>query len=149
MHNQIRKAIIALELLVGVCALFGGAALLIRTDGSLLRFDVASMNGVFTSFFWPGLVLTALGALQTLAAWEMRKHTRYATTLSAAAGAATVFWIAAQVVFVGPLSPQQVFFTLVGLALYTLAMELVHEGEGPHWLPTEQEVFRHHGHVSG
>ncbi len=135
MHTIIRRTLVALELLVGTLALLGGIALLVRTDGSLLRLDVAAMGGVFKTFLWPGVVLSALGVLQLAAAWEMVKHMHLATTLSALAGGCLVLWVAAQMIFIGPLSIQQALFTLIGVVMYTLAMELVHEGEGPHWLP--------------
>ena len=138
--NTMRKVILGLEAFVAVTALVGGALLMARPDGGLLKLDVAIMNGTFSSFTIPGVLLFALGALQALAAWLMARGSRYDTALSAFAGAILTLWIAAQMIFIGVGSVQQILFAAIGFAIYSLAMDLVHEGHGPHWLPTDDEL---------
>lgn len=133
--NTFRKAILGLETFVAMCALVGGTMLVIRPSGALLGLEVTQMHGVFLDYSVPGALLLGLGLLQALAAWLMQRGSRYDTALSAFAGAMLFLWIAAQVVFIGLGSPQQLIFAAIGFAIYAMAMELVHDGHGPHWLP--------------
>ena len=133
--NTIRKTILGLEAFTAICAVVGGALLVAKPDGSLLHLDIALARGVFASWLIPGALLVGLGGLQATAAAVMVKGSRYDTALSAFAGAMLTLWIAAQVVFIGLGSAQQFLFAAIGFAIFSLAMELVHEGHGPHWLP--------------
>jgi hypothetical protein len=136
--NKLRKWIQVLELFVSVSAVIGGALLVARPDGSLLKLDVGLSEGTFASWLIPGVLLIGLGFVHAGAALLMQRKNRYDTTLSAFAGAVLVIWIAAQVVFIGFTGPLlQVFMVAIGFMIYTLAMELVHEGQGPGWLPKD------------
>src|SRR4051812_36907558 len=135
--NALRKVIVGLEMFVALTALVGGVLLVARPDGGLLHLDIALARGVFSSWLVPGILLACLGALQSTAAYVMLRGSRYDATLSAFAGAMLCIWIGAQVIFIGFASVHQLVMITVGFAIFSLAMDLVHEGHGPGWLPAD------------
>jgi hypothetical protein len=139
---NIRRTLVALQLFLALCALLGGAALVARPDGSLLHLDLAQLHS-FTDYFIPGVVLLGLGMLNAVGAWLMAKERYLDTTVAAASGGTTVLWVAVQIIFMGPITVQQVFFGFIGFIVYSLATELVHEGHGPGWLPSEEKCAAH------
>lgn len=140
---NIRRALIVLQVFIALCALAGGTALVARPDGSLLHLDVAQLHAAFTTYFYPGVALLGLGMLSAVGAWLMANELYLDTTVSAASGGTVVLFVAMQVIFMGPITAQQLFFGLIGFVVYSLATELVHEGHGPGWLPSEAKCAAH------
>src|SRR5439155_15253169 len=96
-----RRIMILLELIVGVLALGGGAALVAAPSGRMLGFDVAMLHGTFRDFLWPGLCLIGMGLVQLFAAWATWRRVLWDHVASTAAGAVLILWISVQVVLVG------------------------------------------------
>jgi len=127
-----RRFIIALELIVGVLALFGGIALVVEPSGGVLGFDTTMLHGIFQSFRWPGVALIGMGLLHFAAAWTELRGWLWDHVLSAAAGVALILWISVQVVIIGFHDWTQPVFFLLGNALLYMATEMWRLGEGPH-----------------
>ncbi len=108
--------LILLQFFLGIGAMFGGGALMLAPDGSLLGMPLSVMEGApFANFFIPGLVLfTFVGlfplcvaySLWKLPSWRWpnainpfkRAHWSWAGSL--AAGAITVIWIVVELIWV-------------------------------------------------
>lgn len=108
--------LIFLQFLLGLGALFGGGALILAPDGSLLGMPLSVMQGApFVNFFIPGLILFTLVGIFPLCiacglwmrpAWTWPdainsfKSMHWSWTGSLAAGAICIIWIAVELVWV-------------------------------------------------
>lgn len=108
--------LILLQFLLGVGAMFGGGALMLAPDGSLLGMPLDVMQGApFANFFIPGLILFSLVGVFPLCAayslWKLPawtwpdainpfKRTHWAWAGSLAAGAIVVIWIVVELIWV-------------------------------------------------
>ncbi len=104
-------------------ALYGGGAMLLRPDGSLLRLAPSDMaTSLFADFFWPGMILFTVfgvgGALSTIAI--IRRHS-WGYLLAMVIGSGQIVWILAQTVLVAKPAMLQVFYLLLGVAITALA----------------------------
>ena len=75
--------------------LAGGAMLMADPSGDVMMMPVEIMNGAFTDFFIPGMILAALGFIGTASFWSVLKKHRFAwlTTAFALGGLNIWFWI--------------------------------------------------------
>lgn len=112
-------ALIALCLFAGASALFGGAALVARPDGSLLGLPVWLLeHSPFESFRVPGVLLFLFVGLGNVwAAWLHLRRYDLAAVASFASGATLVGWIIVQMIMLRSFHPLQVGSLLLGLAI--------------------------------
>lgn len=119
----IRKVVIALEVLLAVGALAGGAVLFFSPDGSAFGMPLALLeHSGFTTFLFPGLVLFVVNGLFPLAsAVATVRKLPWAAHSVMAVGALLVGWITIQVallrVFYAPLHGAYLILGLVIAAL--------------------------------
>lgn len=118
-HNQLPPAarlLIGLQALLGLGAVFGGGALMLAPDGSLLGMPLSVMQGApFADFFIPGLILFAVVGIFPLCvayslwkrpAWSWPnainpfKRTHWAWAGSLAAGVDILTWILVELFWV-------------------------------------------------
>jgi hypothetical protein len=79
----------------GAGALFGSSLLIAAPDGRLMDMPADIMHGTFSDFLIPGVILFALGILNTVAFFAVLRRTRFAWIMAATAlvGMLIWFWI--------------------------------------------------------
>lgn len=126
-----------LLLLLGTGAVYGGGALMLRSDGSLLGMPVTLLDGsCFADFFIPGSILFVVLGMWPLATayalytrpdwgWAARltpyRDLHWAWGWAMANGCATVCWIAVQLAVIRMFDPLQTAFALLGAAIMAIA----------------------------
>jgi hypothetical protein len=100
------KLSIAGLVLLGVGALAGGIALMMRPDGSVMQFDVQLLVGSpFSDFLVPGLILGGLFGVGSLVVAVMGvRRSRLAPFLAFAIGCAQMIWITVELAIIQELS---------------------------------------------
>jgi hypothetical protein len=116
-----RRWLVGLELSTGAAAVFGGAALAARPDGSLLQAKLSALEGSpFRDWRVPGVLLAALvGGGFLLAGTAELRQWRGAPELSTLAGLGLVAFEGAELAWIGP-QPLEAVFAAVGIAVATL-----------------------------
>lgn len=117
-RKLIVRSLGVLELLIGVGAVLGGAALTVTPSGALLRMPLEILHGSpFHTFLIPGLLLCfAVGGSNVVAGWLALRESR-ATAISAViAGGVLVGWMTTQIVLLGYRHPVQLLYLLGGIA---------------------------------
>ncbi|MCU7551382.1 DUF998 domain-containing protein [Chitinophagaceae bacterium LB-8] len=76
----------------GAGALVGGSLLVAAPDGSLMDMPVAIMHGSFSDFLIPGILLFALGILNTAAFFAVLRKTRFDWIMAVTALLGMLFW---------------------------------------------------------
>jgi hypothetical protein len=112
----------AFELFAALGALFGGGALVLAPDGSLMGMPLSMLAGSpFATFFVPGLLLlVVVGGCNTAAAiLAFLSHPR-AAIAGGVAGMSLMVWIAVQVQLLGYVHPLQPIMFTIGLIVLAL-----------------------------
>ncbi len=114
-----RAAVVALCMLAGLTAIGGGAALVARPDGSLVRLPLRVLaHSPFHDFLVPGLVLAlVVGVSNTLSAILHLARRRAAPVASTAAGSTLVGWIVVEMILLRSAEPLQLAYLVLGLAI--------------------------------
>jgi hypothetical protein len=116
------RALLALELVIGVTGLAGGVLLAVAPDGSLLRADPATLAGSpFSDWRLPGVLLAGLigGGFLLVGWWQWCGH-RHARESSMIAGAGLICFEAAELAWLG-FQPLEALFAAVGATVVILA----------------------------
>jgi hypothetical protein len=97
---SIARLIVALEIFLGLGALFGGGALILAPDGHLLAMPVTLLAGSpFTTFLVPGIILfTLIGVAPLMAAAITLRQQALAPLAAVAVGLALIGWITVEMV---------------------------------------------------
>ncbi len=110
----------ALEIFLGLGAVFGGGALILAPDGHLLGIPTTLLEGSpFTSFLMPGIVLFSLVGLAPLmaAAITIRRQT-LAPLAAVAVGVTLIGWISVEMlVLAGPGSLAWALYMVLGVSI--------------------------------
>lgn len=113
----------------------GGPMLAAAPDGRLMKIPVTELNGVFSSFLIPGLILTALGVLNAVAFFALLRRKASAWLWVGLALVGFAIWFAVELAVVGAKSWAQAVWglpVLVGLiAAWPLARERLHRTPPP------------------
>jgi menaquinone-dependent protoporphyrinogen oxidase len=114
-----RTLAVALCLLSGISALFGGAVLVARPDGSILGIPLSVLaHSPFSDFLVPGIVLfTVIGLGSTWAAWLQARRARNAAFASLLAGAALAGWIIVESILLRSVVSLQIAYLVLGLVM--------------------------------
>ena len=123
--------------LLGVNALFGGGALILSPDGSMIGMPPGSLgNSPFGSFLIPGIILFLFNGVFPLfiltgliwqPSWKWANALNiypdryWAWTYSVYSGIITIIWITVQLLFVPPFVLQPIFIS-VGLFILVLTL---------------------------
>lgn len=118
------KLSIAFLVLLGVGALAGGIALVMRPDGSVMHFDVQLLAGSpFTDYLVPGLILGGLFGIGSLVVAVMGvRRSRLAPFLAFAIGSAQMIWIVVELAIIQELSFLHPVFFAVGAVIAASAV---------------------------
>lgn len=122
--EQPRGLLAALCLAVGTLAVAGGALLVARPDGSLLRVPPWVLDHVpLASLTIPGVVLAlVVGAVNLIAGALVLRASRKANAAALAGGAAVLAWVATELVVLGLAHPLQLVSLLLAIAIMTEAI---------------------------
>jgi menaquinone-dependent protoporphyrinogen oxidase len=114
-----RTLAVALCLVSAVSALFGGAVLLARPDGSILGMPLSVLeHSPFHDFLVPGIVLFAVIGLGSLwATWLQARRAQNAAFASLFAGAMLAGWIIVESIMLRSFVSLQIGYLLLGLAI--------------------------------
>lgn len=126
-------ALITLQFILGIGALFGGGALVLSPDGTLLHMPVDILNdSPFHSFLFPGLILfLVLGVYPVLIAFSLiyEKPAHFAEWLnfdkaafwawshSVYIGFILIIWITVQMYLIHDIAMIHVVYIFLGLAI--------------------------------
>jgi hypothetical protein len=131
------KLLIALQMFLGVGAVFGGAALIIDPSGDMIGMPAAMLvKSPFTDFFIPGIILLlVLGICPLIAAyglitkreWAAVPFNLFATkhwswTYSLYTGFALIIWITVEAYMINAFGFVHVLYMAVGLGIQAAAM---------------------------
>lgn len=128
-HPRSRAAwfVMALELILGVGALGGGAALVLGPRGQVIPLPVAALRGSpFDTYLVPGLILFfVLGVGPLVAVGLSWQHDRWSPVLAIVTGAALLGWMIVEIAIVGYTSspPLQGIYLGIATALLFVGIE--------------------------
>lgn len=112
-------------LLVGVAAIAGGVALVVRPDGSSIGLPPKLLASTpFTSFLIPGLILLVIGLGSSIAAALVVRNTPRADGAAFLAGLVLFGWTVIQMGIVGIFTVLQLGCLIVAFAIVMLSMRL-------------------------
>ena len=124
--SRFAKAAVALDLVLSVGALAGGAALMIGPRGQIIPLAVSALQGSpFDTYFVPGMILFGvIGIGPLLAAGLVWLRHRWAPLATILVGIVLLIWLAVEIAIIGysdnpPLQPVYLLLgatiTVVGL----------------------------------
>ena len=124
--SRIARAALALDILLSLGALGGGAALMLGPRGEILPLPLSALRGSpFDTYFVPGLILFAILGLGPLAAaglvWLRHPLAPLATCV---VGVALLIWLAVEIAIIGYSDnpPLQPFYLLLGVAITVVGL---------------------------
>jgi hypothetical protein len=118
------KVAVAMLVWLGVGALAGGIALVMRPDGSVMQFDTAILAGSpFSDFLIPGLILGGLFGVGSLVVASMGlRHHPLAPFLAFGIGCAQMTWIVVQLSIIKEVSFLHPLMFVTGLVIAVAAV---------------------------
>jgi menaquinone-dependent protoporphyrinogen oxidase len=127
-----RRLLAPLCWLVGITAVLGGALLVARPDGSLLRASPGLLaHTPFATFEIPGLLLVlVVGTVHLAAGWSVAYGTRHARAVAVAAGSVLLVWILAEMALLRTAHALQLGYLGVALVVLVEALRL-HRDRAP------------------
>ena len=121
----IARLAVALEIFLGLGALFGGGALILAPDGHLLGMPTKLLAGSpFTSFLVPGIILfSCVGLAPLLAAAITIRRNGFAPLAAVAVGLTLIGWVAVEmVVLAGPGSLAWTLYLVLGSCIAAIGV---------------------------
>lgn len=79
----------------------GGTLLTFAPDGHIMKMPVEIMHGAFPNFLIPGMILTVLGILTTIAFFEVLHKSKVAWLFSLLSMGGYIIWFMAEIILVG------------------------------------------------
>lgn len=123
--HGIARLAVALEIFLGLGALFGGGALILAPDGHLLGMPTRLLAGSpFPSFLFPGIILfTLIGIAPLLAAAISFRQHALAPLAAIAVGLTLVGWVSAEMVVLAGLgSLAWTLYLLLGASIVAIGV---------------------------
>jgi hypothetical protein len=121
----IARLAIALEVFLGLGALFGGGALILAPDGDLLGMPTKVLAGSpFSSFLVPGIILfTLVGLAPVLAAAVTARRQAFAPFAAVAVGLTLIGWVSVEMVVLAGLgSLAWAFYLVLGACIAAIGV---------------------------
>ena len=132
----IARLAVALEIFLGLGAVFGGGALLIAPDGHLLGMPAKLLAGSpFASYLVPGIILFTLVGLAPLlaAAITVRRHA-FAPLAAVAVGLTLIGWVSVEMVVLAGLgSLAWALYLVLGAGIASIGVAWWRSSQSPHW----------------
>jgi uncharacterized membrane protein len=123
-HGRPRLACLGLLAFLGLGALAGGVALVLKPDGSIMQMPASMLAGSpFPDFLVPGLILGGLFGIGSFAVVELgRRDARPAPFLAFAIGCGQMIWIVVELMIIKGVSFLHPLYFGVGLAIAATAV---------------------------
>jgi hypothetical protein len=122
--TRLAKVNLALQILLSIGALGGGAVLILAPRGEIMPLPLSALAGSpFDTYMIPGLILfTVLGIGPLAAAWLITRRHPLAPVAALVVGAALITWVAVEVAIIGYSDepPLQSIYLILGV-LMTIA----------------------------
>jgi hypothetical protein len=120
------RAVLALEILLGVGALGGGLVLMIAPRGEIMPLPLSALAGSpFDTYFVPGVILFGVLGLGPLAAAVLTwmRHP-LAPVAALVVGAGLLIWVAVEVAIIGYSNepPLQAIYAVLGVSILLVAI---------------------------
>jgi hypothetical protein len=127
-------ALVAVQLFIGVGALYGGGGLVADPSGAILGMPLALLAGSpFDDFLVPGLTLLLVNGVGSLVGAALAlARVRWAGALAMALGAFLAAWIVLQVLWIGPIAWLQPLMLGSGLVEAALGWQAHRRATGRH-----------------
>jgi hypothetical protein len=138
--SRLARAVIALEVLLGIGALGGGSVLVIAPRGEIMPLPLSALAGSpFDTYLGPGLILFTVLGIGPLAAATLawRRHS-LAPFAAFAVGMALLIWIGVEIAIIGYSNepPLQAIYLVMGIAITVAALNWLGEARiGRHRSP--------------
>ena len=139
--SRIAKTALALDILLSLGALGGGAALMLGPRGEILPLPLSALNGSpFDTYLVPGLILFGvIGIGPLLAARLVWLQNRFAPPATVVVGIALLVWLAVEIAIVGysDRPPLQPVYLLLGATITTVGLVWQasgHPGDFTRWM---------------
>lgn len=114
-----RIKLIAALLLVAVSAFAGGIGLAFFNG---LNMPVENLGGIFSSYFWPGMILFfVVGGTNLLGAIMVIKNNKFSPEWSAIAGFGLLIWIYTEIYIIKEVAWLQVLYFALGIVILILS----------------------------
>src|SRR5664280_3581266 len=124
--SRVAKAALALDILLSVGALAGGAALMLGPRGEIMPLPLSALKGSpFDTFFVPGLILfSILGLGPLVAALLVWLRHPLAPLAAFVIGVGLLIWLAVEITVIGYSNdpPLQPFYLILGSAITLVAV---------------------------
>jgi hypothetical protein len=124
--RRVAKTALALDILLSLGALGGGAALMLGPRGEILPLPLSALRGSpFDTYFVPGLILFSILGLGPLAAaWLVWLRHPLAPLATCVVGGALLVWLAVEIAIIGYSDnpPLQPFYLLLGVAITVVGL---------------------------
>ena len=124
--SRVAKTALALDILLSVGALAGGAALMLGPRGEIMPLPLSALEGSpFDTYFVPGLILFGVLGLGSLAAallvWLRHPLAPATTTV---VGVVLLIWIAVEIAIIGYSNdpPLQAIYLLLGAVITVVGL---------------------------
>ena len=119
--SRVAKAALALDILLSVGALAGGAALMLGPRGEIMPLPLSALKGSpFDTYFVPGLILFSILGIGPLVAARLVWLQHWLAPLATCVvGVALLIWLAVEIAIVGYSDnpPLQPFYLLLGATI--------------------------------
>lgn len=126
----IARLAVALEIFLGVGALFGGGVFILAPDGHLLGMPLTMLTGTpFQSFLVPGILLFSLvGVVPIVAAAITARHQAIAPLAAVVVGLILMGWITIEmVILAGPTSLFWALYLVLGTVIAAIGVAWVRQ----------------------
>ena len=129
--TRLQRFLLWFDGLIG-CLAFGSGIALAITDGLGLPPGTLT-SSPFSSYFWPGMILTfVVGGSHLLAAMMTVVSSRYAPEFLAVAGFGLLIWVMMEVFMIPERSWMQLIFFAASLVTLIATMRLIDTDSGRH-----------------
>ena len=123
MKRIILLTVLALE---GLGGILGGILLAIAPDGSIMKIPVSNMHGAFPDFFIPGVILTVMGVLTSIACIAVLLKSKIDWLIAGIALVGFVIWFAVEIAILRELHWLHIVWGVPVLIGLWAALPLIH-----------------------
>lgn len=109
----------------GLGAILGGLLLILRPDGRLMDMPVEIMNGVFSDFLIPGIILFGMGILNVFAFFPVLRRNNSDWVMAQVATGGMIIWFVVEIVILQALHWLHAMWGLPVLAGWLAALPLI------------------------
>ena len=132
-HKHLHRTSVVLLIVLGIAALFGGAAFIYDPTGGTLKMPVSFLDhSPFTNYLVPGIILFGLIGVSSVVITVLTvKKIKYYELFIAYKGLILMLFIIAQLFLLDATSPLQIIMIVYGFMVFVLGVILYKIGYKP------------------